>query len=397
MILKKNTPYMIRNDGEVFECGSIHPYILHDVHNRFYENMRVLFISYPEWVLWFYNNTNIEQTKKKIKEAIQYLANAIVSKDPENLIYMGIGIEKISYIKEILDTLNIVAKPFDDPIDQTTIDTIINYFEQINSLTNQEFLRMRTGGEYTRNYTQDIYFRVSSIQFNWFDIIWQLVFENKTIIDKVTIETDRQSGKRAPFRYYVLGGEEVKRLDVNIFLTLKDNPIVESLPSDNIKIQKLRNGLPLLEALGDYGPLHNVAMIEAYRDVYVQEAFGLNKLNEAQQKLMKAVIKEALENPEGEEKTPLTLHELLRELGINKTGTYSDNSTYTIDLTDSNDYGRINSTLDRSNLLDPIDESSYVTADNANLDYKYQDQFILSLIADFEEDYYQLVITEMEE
>lgn len=93
----------------------------------------------------------------------------------------------------------------------------------------------------------------------------------------------------------------------------------------------------------------------------------------------------------------MTLYELLRELGINKIGTYSDNDTYTIDLNDSNEYGRINSTLDRSEILDPIDESSYLTADNANLDYKYEDQFILSLIADFEEDYYQLVITEMKE
>ena len=93
----------------------------------------------------------------------------------------------------------------------------------------------------------------------------------------------------------------------------------------------------------------------------------------------------------------MTIYELLRELGINKIGTYSDNDTYTIDLNDSNEYGRINSTLDRSEILDPIDESSYLTADNANLDYKYEDQFILSLIADFEEDYYQLVITEMEE
>ena len=91
----------------------------------------------------------------------------------------------------------------------------------------------------------------------------------------------------------------------------------------------------------------------------------------------------------------MTIHELLSEIGINRTGTYSDNDTYTIELNDSNDFGRINSILDRANILDPIDESSYVTSDNANLDYKYQDQFILSLIADFENDYYQLVITEM--
>lgn len=128
MRLKKNTPYMIRNDGVVFECGDIHPYILHDVHNRFYENMRILLVSHPEWVLWFYKNTKIEQTREKIKEAIQYLANTIISKDPENLIYMEIGVERISYIKDILDALNIIIKPFNGVVNQTTIDTLINFF-----------------------------------------------------------------------------------------------------------------------------------------------------------------------------------------------------------------------------------------------------------------------------
>ena len=93
----------------------------------------------------------------------------------------------------------------------------------------------------------------------------------------------------------------------------------------------------------------------------------------------------------------MTLYELLKELGITKRGSYADTDTYVIDLDNSNDYGRINSILDRSDLLDPIDESSYLTVDAASLDYKYEDQFIISLIADFEEDYYQLVITEMKE
>ena len=93
----------------------------------------------------------------------------------------------------------------------------------------------------------------------------------------------------------------------------------------------------------------------------------------------------------------MSVYQLLKELDIDKRGSYADTDTYVIDLDNSNDYGRINSILDRSELLEPIDESSYLTADNANLDYKYEDQFFLSLIADFEEDNYQLVIIEMKE
>ena len=138
-------------------------------------------------------------------------------------------------------------------------------------------------------------------------------------------------------------------------------------------------------------------LIEEIREEYFEKNFSKSKLNEAQQRLRKTVIREALESPEYKERTPLTIYELLKELGITKRGSYADTDTYVIDLDDSNDYGKINSILDKSEILDPIDESSYLTADNANLDYKYEDQFILSLIADFEEDYYQLVITEMKE
>ena len=160
----------------------------------------------------------------------------------------------------------------------------------------------------------------------------------------------------------------------------------------------LQSGGTLGEAFDDIEDIfEKERLIEEMREEYFEKNFSKSKLNEVQKRLRSAVIRETLENPEYKEKTPLIIYELLRELGINKIGTYSDNDTYTIDLNDSNEYGRINSTLDRSEILDPIDESSYLTADNANLDYKYEDQFILSLIADFEEDYYQLVITEMKE
>ena len=87
---------------------------------------------------------------------------------------------------------------------------------------------------------------------------------------------------------------------------------------------------------------------------------------------------------------------LLKELGINRNGEYSDNGTYTVELKDSNDFGKMSSILDKSELAEPIDETSYFTAENGNLDYKIGDAFMISLIADFDNDYYTLVVTEME-
>lgn len=93
----------------------------------------------------------------------------------------------------------------------------------------------------------------------------------------------------------------------------------------------------------------------------------------------------------------MNIEELLNELGISEKGSYADDSSYVIDIGGSNQYGRINSILDRSDLLEEISSSSFVTTENANIDYKYEDQYILSLIADFDEDEYKLVITGMED
>ena len=93
----------------------------------------------------------------------------------------------------------------------------------------------------------------------------------------------------------------------------------------------------------------------------------------------------------------MNIEELLSELGISEKGSYADDASYVIDIDGSNQYGRVNSILDRSDLLEEIASSSFVTTENANIDYKYEDQYILSLIADFDEDEYKLVITGMED
>ena len=136
MKLKENTPYMIRNDGEIFECGDIHPYILHDVHNRFSENIKILLINYPNWLPWLYKYTKINTTREKILEALQYLANLLVSKDPDYNIYKFTGINNISYIENILNIFNISLKPFNGVIDDFTFIICEELFREANSLIN---------------------------------------------------------------------------------------------------------------------------------------------------------------------------------------------------------------------------------------------------------------------
>ena len=71
------------------------------------------------------------------------------------------------------------------------------------------------------------------------------------------------------------------------------------------------------------------------------------------------------------------IKDILSNLGINREGSYSGDDTYTINLKNSNDYGAISSLLDSSKDIEQIDETSYLTAENGNLDYKYNDDYMI--------------------
>lgn len=92
----------------------------------------------------------------------------------------------------------------------------------------------------------------------------------------------------------------------------------------------------------------------------------------------------------------MSIRELLDKLGLNKyVGTYSNQNSYVIDIKDSDEWGRINSKLYASNLLDYQDEVSFLNMDNGNQVYNYEDEYQITLMNNFEEDTYQLVISEM--
>lgn len=176
------TPYMLRNDGELLTCGDLHPYIKMSNSATFETNLNTL-NNHPEFLDWFYDNTLNEEVKTLINEYKE-------CKDEEK--------------EELMNLLN--------------------------DLTNQEFCRVRTSN-YKVKYGGDngqIYFRISSTGFNWFDLIWNIVNKFSKNIKEVTVMKDKQTFGGKEFDYYY------DHLPTDEFLTLKGNPIVESVDS-NIK------------------------------------------------------------------------------------------------------------------------------------------------------------------
>lgn len=84
------------------------------------------------------------------------------------------------------------------------------------------------------------------------------------------------------------------------------------------------------------------------------------------------------------------MEKFLKELGINQIGHYNSKNNYIIDIEDSEEYGKIYSKLDKSDLLDENDDSSTVTMHNSHIVFE-SDDYQFTLIADFENDTYKLV------
>lgn len=90
------------------------------------------------------------------------------------------------------------------------------------------------------------------------------------------------------------------------------------------------------------------------------------------------------------------MKELLKNIGINEIGHFSSNNNYVIDFDSVTDYNKAFSKLDKTNLVTENEDSSVVNVSVSNILYS-NDDFSLNLIADFDNDTYKLVVTDLKE
>ena len=87
------------------------------------------------------------------------------------------------------------------------------------------------------------------------------------------------------------------------------------------------------------------------------------------------------------------MNELLKQIGIDAEPVKGENGRYNIDIEDSNEYGRYFSKLDKSDLVEEEQDASSVNFENSSIQFT-NDNYTLTLIADFENDTYSLNIRE---
>lgn len=238
--LQQNSAYMLRNDGKLFKV-KVHPYIWYDVNDPIEDGIEELFVENSDFLIWIYEHTNKQTTRDMISQLVafvRYYGEEISS------LFNNINPENFSSDFSIIN-----YEPYKDDIKD--IREAYTLYETLNNEVNQEFCRVRVGGEYLSDENSyDVYFRIGSVGFNWFNLIWKLVYDNRANIDTVTIETDYQSGK--PIIIYRHNGLYLDHLSADDFISLKGNPVLESsFPKSHIDIC-LANGGTLMESLGSF-------------------------------------------------------------------------------------------------------------------------------------------------
>lgn len=91
----------------------------------------------------------------------------------------------------------------------------------------------------------------------------------------------------------------------------------------------------------------------------------------------------------------MDVDELLSKLNINKEYEKIDNRTYSITIDNSNEFGKIFTKLDNSNIIESLEDSQLVTNEGTSLIYE-NEEYLLTLQANFENDIYNLIITDKE-
>lgn len=188
-MLDITTPYMLRKDGRLIRCGEIHPYIKMSQTASDETNLKTL-EEHPEFLNWFESHVLDASTAQLIDE-------------------------------------------FEKSID---INEKYELMDLLNDITNQEFCRVRTSN-YKVKYGGDngeIYFRISSRGFNWFNLIWDIVNKYQKQIKNVTIVNDKQSTGGKEFDYYY------DHIPVDEFLTLKGSLVIENYSGKTSKVKNLK-------------------------------------------------------------------------------------------------------------------------------------------------------------
>lgn len=215
--------WMVRSDGEETPVR-VHIYGNEEAFRKGYS---VTYEDLQETVdaaIWLYKNTQYPETRK---ECIHFLAEWLdlaTMTENSRIVDMYAMLDDGSLYKGNTDWSFIEGH--ESEINQYPIgdgSQAESLAKSVCILLDNEFLRVRKGGLYNSDGNSTMYFRVSSVGFNWFDIIFTMVYNHKP--KYVTVCRDYEStGAEGVYR---VSGEVLDEIPYDDFINLKGRPVIK--------------------------------------------------------------------------------------------------------------------------------------------------------------------------
>ena len=237
--------YMIRNDKKVFQMKQ-------HVYGGGSEDYEETCFAAE----WLYKHTQYSKVKQDCLDFIAAYGDFMCTSDIAFGKEESTGEERKDYLLSLIHRVpyRFLSEDFVKSLDPAQLSNLVDiddYNRLVNEELNQEFLRARYGGMYnSQNFSKEMVFRVSSKGFNWFDIIWEFVYDNRNSIDCVTIVRDEEStGKSDVYSYR---GEKFSAMPIDEFINLSGRPVVESIKKKHPYVLSSRSASEQRQNLGRY-------------------------------------------------------------------------------------------------------------------------------------------------
>lgn len=185
--------WMIRNDGKAIAC------VQHVYANP--ENVEETLFAAE----WLYINTRHEETRRLVLETVTAWASSISDGDIVS------GAQKVIAQKPYRFLSREFVVTHEEEIRNCSVNELLlpALCKEIAAELNQEFLRARYGGMYnTTSDCKEIYFRISSIGFEWKEIICRFLTETKLPLEMIHIVRDEESTGALEAIYLALPPED---------------------------------------------------------------------------------------------------------------------------------------------------------------------------------------------
>ena len=236
-MLKKDSAYMLTRSGELI---STEPYLIRHPILGYVECLdwdNALDASYGDW-LWCFKHVE----NPAIRKGIQALFWSFIYGDKMSERDWSHFDDK----QTVIDDFELEGAEFTE----YDMDLGYEFVNAVQNALNQDFCQVRTSSPWGFQNTLDgcIYIRITSDGFNWFDLIWRLLLDNKNAYETVTVDKC-EKGEFDPksMAVYEIKGKRIDHMPIDEFLTLSDNPVLESDSQPFFAINKKLNEALLVE------------------------------------------------------------------------------------------------------------------------------------------------------